>query len=178
MPRLLFVCCLLLVFLTACDGSSTGQAGVQGYGLVDSTSDKRVGSPSGKLIYQPMLTWDEGEPTFQGTGFLVLTPDGEVVGVTSAHFVDFDAKTLLKVDYMSVTNGRSVAAFDKLLGPIGKGFVFESEEAMGDASADFLLFTSENVPAGLRTLELDTRDRFEKREPVWLVNKDAMQGPG
>jgi len=176
--RLYLFCCFLLFCLPACDGSSTGQGGAGGYGLVDATGDKRVEAPAGKLIYQPMLTWDTGEPTFQGTGFLVKTPDGEVVGVTSAHFVDFDAKALIKVDYMSVTNGRSVAAFDKLLGAVGKGFEAGPGEELGDAGADFLLFTADNVPTGLRPLELDTRDRLEKREPVWLVNKDAMQPPG
>jgi hypothetical protein len=179
MTRLPLICCLLLVCLPACDGSSTGQGGAGGYGLVDATGDKRVAAPAGKLIYQPMLTWDAGEPTFQGTGFFVKTPDGEVVGVTSAHYVDFDAKTLIKVDYMSVTNGRSVAAFDKLLGPVGQGFeAGADDEALGDASADFLLFTADHVPTGLRPLELDSRDRFEKQEPVWLVNKDAMRPPG
>src|ERR1700689_3787088 len=47
-----------------------------------------VEPPNQPILFQPMLIWQDAQPTQQGTGFLAKAPGGKVVGVTSGHFLN------------------------------------------------------------------------------------------
>lgn len=176
---------LVCFCFVACDDTNNNNSPGDGervnpaveYALVPSESDARVEPPTGELVYQPKLYWGGRDATHQGTGFLAKTPGGEVVGITSAHFVDFKSGPLNKVDWLSVNEGSVRVSFDKLLGPVGHAIQFDERTGAEDASDDFLIFAGTGSPPEIKSLELDTRKRLEQLEPVWLPNK-ARAGEG
>jgi hypothetical protein len=176
--RILLLTCFAI--LLGCDDRSTGQGGagdqdaLSEYTMIDAVSDELAEPPTGPLVYQPMLTWQKGEPTYQGTGFLARTPSGEVVGVTSAHFIEFSASNrLVKAEWLSMQDFQAEASFDHLIGPVGRSIAYAPRTDFYDASEDYLIFSGQDVPSTLVALELDTRKQLENSEPVWLPNKQS-----
>jgi len=122
-----------------------------------------------------MLIWEGGNPTHQGTGFLATTPGGQVVGITSAHFVNFDGPPLLEVRWLRIGTAQAVARFDRSLGPPGSAGLTEPKL---DLRPDYLLLVGHVSASEVKTLELDERPNPEIGEKVWLPNKDPAAESG
>jgi hypothetical protein len=55
--------------------------------------------PVGKFLFQPMLIWGTSEVTHQGTGYL-MKYENKIFGVTSIHFLNFDAGGLFEAIWL------------------------------------------------------------------------------
>lgn len=130
--------------------------------------------PAGPLVYQPMFVWARGEPTYQGTGFLAHSPTNEVVGVTSAHFINFDGPTLIEAQWLEIPSYDSVLSFTHSLGRPGRA-------GRGtDHRTDYLILTGvrELELSKRPILELDPRAHPDIGERVWLPNKNDVAPDG
>jgi hypothetical protein len=134
----------------------------------------QVPPPTGVLVFQPAFFFEDGETTFQGTGFLVKNSDGEVLGVTSAHFIDFDGAAMLSAEWRSILDDDAAASFISSFGAPGNA---GSSEPL-DLRSDYLILAGEGVAPKYRPLVLDGRAQPEVGERVWLPNKsyEAEQG--
>jgi hypothetical protein len=136
--------------------------------------EESVDMPRGGLICQPNFHFADGQKTQQGTGFFVAAADGEVLGVTSAHFMDFDGAALSSAGFALIGLPDVLAAFSHSYGPPGNA----GNEVTGDLRPDFLLFAGEDVGTSHTVLELDPRSKPEIGEKVWFPNKDSGQDWG
>lgn len=126
----------------------------------------QVPPPTGPLLYQPMLVWGDGEASHQGTGFLAATPEGDTVGVTSAHFVNFAGPPLKQVAWLEIPGDEPAVTFTRSLGPPGKAGSMRPL----DLRSDYMIFVPDELLADDRpALELDNGS--QKTERVWLPNK-------
>lgn len=134
----------------------------------------QVAPPVGPLLYQPAFVWSTRKTSHQGTGFLAKTTRGKIVGVTSAHFIDFDGPVLLGAAWLDVTTGKPVARFRRSHGPPGR----HPQANPIDLRMDYLLLCDEDIPLDLPILELDLRLLPDRRERIWFPDKDnAASGP-
>lgn len=131
--------------------------------------EAKVEPPKGRVVYQPMFYWQGAKPTWQGTGFFARTEKGEVVGVSSAHFLDFDGPPLLGAVWTDVGSYDAVCVFNTSLGKPGKGR--GGDERNVDLRNDYLIMPALGISAEM-ALPLDGRKSVEKGERVWLPNKD------
>lgn len=130
---------------------------------------KKVDPPKGRLVYQPMFYWQGTKPSWQGTGFFAQTSKGEVVGVSSAHFLDFDGPALLGAVWTDVGSYEAVCVFNSSLGNPGRGRKGDARSM--DLRDDYLIMPALGVSADM-ALKLDDRESPKKGERVWLPNKD------
>lgn len=68
--------------------------------------------PEGPLVFQPKLNWANDNVTYQGTGFLVQTPGGEIAGITSAHYINFDGPALSSVTWLDIPGYDPLITFE------------------------------------------------------------------
>lgn len=131
--------------------------------------------PTGRLVYQPMFYWQGTKPTWQGTGFFARTEKGEVVGVSSAHFLDYSGPPLLGAVWTEIGSYGAVCVFNASVGKPGKGRGGDARNM--DLRDDYLIMPALGVSAEL-ALTLDSRKSPEKGERVWLPNKDDKADMG
>ena len=136
--------------------------------------EEAVPMPLGALICQPNFHFSDGSKTEQGTGFFVAASDEEILGVTSAHFINFDGPALTSAGWAGVDTGDVIALFTHSYGPPGNA----GNEVTGDLRPDYLIFSGSEIGTHHTILELDARQQPEIGEPVWLPNKDASQDWG
>ena len=139
----------------------------------------QVRPPDRPVVFQPVLLWQNGEPTAQGTGFFVKAPGGKVAAVSSAHFIDFDGPPLMSAKWIDVRTSEPVATFTRSWGPPGDG---GTNERPPDLRTDYWIMpvdakapetgAAEAKAAAAAALELDPRDKPALGEKVWLPNKN------
>lgn len=131
-----------------------------------------VPQPTGQLVFQPRFQFADGETTHQGTGFVVATADGQRVGVTSAHFLDFEGAPMVSAEWLAVPDDSEVFQFTHSLGAPGDGGQVGPD--VFDLRRDyFIIVGDEPATVDCQPLELDDRPRPKVGERVWLPNKDA-----
>jgi hypothetical protein len=140
----------------------------------DEKTKGAVPAPTGVLVYQPMFKWAKGDPTFQGTGFLVKTSSGKIVGVTSAHFVEFEGPAMTEATWLNVVDEKPAITFTHCY---CRPETYDDSNPF-DKKTDYLVFSNEKPDGKIQTLELDRRGRADKNERVWLPNKDASAPNG
>lgn len=136
----------------------------------------QVKLPDQPSLFQPAFLWADSKDTRQGTGFLVKASNGKVIGVTSAHFINFDGQLLKKAAWLDIQSKKPIARFSKSFGLPGDGG--STSVLKTDLRSDFLLLLADaEVPENL-ILQLDDRDLPAVGERVFLPNKDAKQANG
>ena len=98
-------------------------------------------APELPIVFQPKFTWQNGEVSHQGTGFLCKGKDDEVYGVTSAHFINFDGPALLEANWLEYTTLDPWVTFNKCVGEPGDAGTTEPEI---DLSRDYLVLSGIN----------------------------------
>ncbi|MFT5130252.1 MAG: hypothetical protein ACI8W8_003881, partial [Rhodothermales bacterium] len=130
--------------------------------------------PAGGLVCQPQFQFEGGDSSQQGTGFFTAAPDGEILGVTSAHFIDFDGAKLLSAAWLGVEDHVALASFTHSFGPPGSA----GDEVTGDMRADYLIFSGADVATTHNILELDERESPRVGEKIWFPNKKSNEDWG
>jgi len=139
--------------------------------------DRNISPPSSPILFQPMFVWNDTEPTFQGTGFFVLSSDKRTAAVTSSHFIDADGSHLRKAYWLNIVAQEKiepVAYFTRIWGKLGNG----GSDSPTDLRSDYLIMPPENVVPDSCVLELDSRVRLKAYEGVWFPNKDSRSSTG
>ena len=126
-----------------------------------------------RFLYQPMLIWGNGEVTHQGTGFLAKK-GGKAYGVTSIHFMNFEAKGLYEAIWTDIPTGQPLTTFRN---SIGKPKV-TSIETYGDVAHDFVVMPMEGVFPGASGLELESVPTYPVGTKVWFPSKDPEKPIG
>ena len=122
----------------------------------------------GALVFQPLFKWENGKCTRQGTGSFVRAPKGQIVAVTSAHFIDFCGPPLLQAEWLDVRTGKSVAGFTRSWGMLGNAGCSDPM----DLRSDYLLLAVDSEIDFQSLLEIDGERVPEMGERVWFPNKD------
>ncbi|NQT17707.1 MAG: hypothetical protein HQ582_33435 [Planctomycetes bacterium] len=145
---------------------------VVGAGCTDSQKAATVGPvatpPDGPLLFQPAISFAGGETTYQGTGFFVATSTGRILGVTSAHFIDFEGSPMLSARWLSIPDEDVAAEFQYSFGPPGN----EGTTEPVDLRPDYLILAGDEVAPPHKPLVLDGRPQPKTGERVWLPDKD------
>jgi hypothetical protein len=126
------------------------------------------------IVFQPEMKWEDGSKTRQGTGSFVKTPNGKLVGMTSAHFIDFSGPKLLEVDWLDIKTEKPIAISVKSWGVPGR----EGSYDPLDLRSDYLLLLMEGDIASKTILEIDSRTSIAVGERVWFPNKNAKAKAG
>ncbi|MFO0812221.1 MAG: hypothetical protein U0796_03320 [Gemmatales bacterium] len=140
---------------------------VPGTVLINAT----VNPPTQPILFQPAFLWQDSKETRQGTGFLVSVPDGRVVGITSAHFINFDGPALIKAAWLDMRTKIQAVRFSKCFGKPGNGGT--SNVLNVDLQSDYLIMLADNEVDKQWIVALDDRDAPILGEPVCFPNKDA-----
>ncbi len=132
-----------------------------------------VFKPDGRILFQPQLQWGNSDTTFQGTGYLI-EHNGRYFGVTSIHFLNFDAGGLQGATWLDVPTESPVATFRSSLGRPTRTAI----NRMRDVADDFLLLPCPQLPAATTPLQLEQVARYEPGTRLWFPNKsrDAASG--
>jgi hypothetical protein len=97
------------------------------------------------------------------------------VGVTSAHFVEFDGPKLSEVVWTDIHSGEPRFRFSSSLGRPGRaGRLFQ----FTDLRTDYFILVSDAPITGVSVLELDPREHPAVGERVWFPNKDDSRPEG
>lgn len=122
--------------------------------------------PTGKFLFQPMFIWATSEVTHQGTGYL-LKHENRVYGVTSIHFLDFDAGGLFEAIWLDVHSSKPIAGFRTSTGKPKTTSIQKFE----DIQNDFLLMPLDKIPEGFVGIEIEKVARYTKGHKLWFPNK-------
>lgn len=128
------------------------------------------GDPYKKIILQPQFKWSDHTCTQQGTGSFIRTPDGKVVGLTSAHFINFSGSQLLEVNWLDIRTKEVIATSVKSWGLPGR----EGSYNPLDLRPDYLITLIEDAIDTQNVLEIDDRNIIEEGERIWFPNKNAL----
>jgi hypothetical protein len=128
-----------------------------------------VSAPIGPLVYQPEFVWSSGKTTQQGTGFLVKRITGDVVGVTSAHFIDFQGPALLEARWLDMVTAEPLIVYKHAFGNPGRNPTLNPL----DLRPDYFILHKEEFETDRPTLEFDYRPNPDHGERVWLPNKNS-----
>ena len=140
---------------------------------ITSTPVAAADKPTGRFLFQPMFIWGTSEVSHQGTGFLLK--DGErTFGVTSIHFMDFDAGGLFEAIWLDVATEKTVMGFRHSLGKPERTAI----EKLGDIQHDFVLMPTDSVPAGCATVEVEDTLSYAVGTKLWFPNKSAESPDG
>jgi hypothetical protein len=138
----------------------------------DPVARSSVPALSRPVLFQPMFIWEEGEPSYQGTGFFARTPDSRIAAVSSAHFLDRDGPPLLEARWLQLPAYQPLATFTQSWGQPGT-----AGEGM-DLRSDYLLMPApETIPVDL-ALDLDPRTQPQVNERIWFLNKSDTEELG
>jgi hypothetical protein len=123
--------------------------------------------PDGRILFQPQLTWANSESTLQGTGYLI-EHEGKIYGVTSIHFLNFDAGGLKAANWLDVYAETPVATFRVSYGRPARSAI----TLMRHAADDFLLMPGGALPENTTALKLESVARYEPGTRLWFPNKN------
>jgi hypothetical protein len=141
---------VLLSFLSAVGLSASGGAS----------------KPSGKFLFQPQLLWGNSECTVQGTGYIIVH-DKKYFGVTSIHFLDFNAGGLQSATWLEIPSEVPVATFRSSLGrPLRSAITLPQHVA-----DDFVLMPLRTMPEDYTALQLEQVERYSTDTRLWFPNK-------
>jgi hypothetical protein len=131
-------------------------------------------APSGRVIFNQHFT-KVGDPLAEsiGTGFFARSPAGEIVAITSMHFLEIDGPAYELVTWTDAKNQpvtESSAAFGT------PGNLPDWDADFKDFRKDYLILKLSKVPENIEVLELDDRAKPEARskennetgEPIWF----------
>jgi hypothetical protein len=122
--------------------------------------------PDGRFLFQPQLVWGNSETTHQGTGYLI-NHGQHIYGVTSIHFLNFDAGGLRKAVWEDINTDEAVVEFSKSIGKPARTEI----ERYPDIQHDFLLMPLEKSIGNCTTLELESVHRYANKTKLWFPNK-------
>ncbi len=125
--------------------------------------------PDGKILYQPQFLWANSMSTFQGTGY-VINHGGKLYGVTSVHFLDFDAGGLRSATWLDVPTERPLATFRASLGRPSRTTITRPR----DVADDFVLLPCNAPPEEGLALQLEQVARYEPGTRLWFPNKNRQ----
>jgi hypothetical protein len=123
--------------------------------------------PSGKLLFQPQLLWSNSESTLQGTGYLV-EHRGKYFGVTSIHYLDFEAGGLRAATWLDVYSEMPLATFRSSLGRPARTAIREPRHV----ADDFVLLPLYTPPDFGTALQLEQVERYTAGSRLWFPNKN------
>lgn len=126
------------------------------------------------ILFQPEFQWADRSTTQQGTGSFVRASNGKVIGLTSAHFIDFSGPRLLKADWLDIKSGKSIATTTRSWGKPGRAGSYEPL----DLRPDYLLLVMEGDIDPQSILEIDSRNLAEVGERVLFPNKNGDVSAG
>jgi hypothetical protein len=124
-------------------------------------------SCDGPIVFQPLFKWADGSVTQQGTGCLIRAPNGHILGLTSAHFINFQGPTLEEVEWLDVKTKQPIATSRESWGRPGHEGTYNPL----DLRSDYLLLAMTTRCSPPPLLELDPRQKADLREPIWFPNK-------
>ena len=123
--------------------------------------------PSGRLLFQPQLLWSNSMTTLQGTGY-IITHAGKYFGVTSIHFMDFDAGGLRSATWLDVYSESPLATFRSSHGRPLRSTITQPRHV----ADDFLLLPCSTLPDSSTALELENIERYTAGTRLWFPNKN------
>lgn len=126
------------------------------------------------IVFQPQFHWEDGSTTQQGTGSFIRAPNGKIIGLTSAHVINFSGPKLLEVNWLDIKTQHSVATFVKSWGMPG----YEGSYEPLDLRSDYLLLLAEGDVDAQSLLEMDSRNIIPEQEPIWFPNKNGQARKG
>ena len=142
--------------------------------VITNVSFGQTDRPAGRFLFQPMLIWGTSEVTHQGTGYLI-THKGRTYGVTSTHFLNFEANGLFEAIWLDIRTSEPVVGFRKSLGKPALTAIVNDV----DIQHDFLLLPTAETPANCATLQLTSDSGvLKKGTPLWFPNKNAQADNG
>ncbi len=141
--------------------------------LLPAAVARAADKPDGKILYQPQLLWANSMTTLQGTGY-VIAHGGKLYGVTSVHFLDFEAGGLRAATWLDVYSERPLATFRASLGrPARTAFPRPT-----DVAHDFLLLPCNAPPEEGVALQLEDVARYEPGTRLWFPSKSRQVETG
>lgn len=109
------------------------------------------------IVFQPQFRWRDGSCTLQGTGCFMKASNGKVIGMTSAHFINFSGPKLLEVNWLDIRTQKRVATTVQSWGLPGRKGCYEPM----DLRSDYLLLLMEGDIYPQSILEMDDRRVLE-----------------
>ncbi|MFN7020672.1 MAG: hypothetical protein ACK4WH_04995 [Phycisphaerales bacterium] len=133
------------------------------------TPVRPVAPPTGNIVLMQRFDFADGSQDLLGTAFFARTPGGRVVGVTSAHFLDFDGPCLKSATWIT-RDGDEIGFATHSLGRPGNAGILT--DTLVDLRSDYLLLHPARdinpAAAGYAVLEFDARAGPAAGERVWL----------
>lgn len=130
--------------------------------------------PTGRFLFQPQWLWaGNSETTLQGTGFLIKHAE-KIYGVTSIHFLDFNAGGLTMATWCDLRDGSPVLTFRASVGPPDR----TSIDRLSDVRHDFLLLVAPELKEECAPLELEFVERYRTGARFWFPNKNPAAEEG
>ena len=130
----------------------------------------RFPGPTTMVVYQPVFRWKNGQSSAQGTGFFAKAPNGKIVAVSSAHYLQRNGPPLLEAAWCNVVTGEPVASASTSWGSVGSAGKMSPEINL---RSDYLLLPVEDALKPEEVLEFDLRSMPKVGERVWLPDKKA-----
>ena len=106
--------------------------------------------PNGAFLFQPELEWANGKTTRQGTGYL-LRYGKRTFGVTSMHFMDFEAGGLKQATWFDLESDEATARFRNSLGRLGA----KDLKTYSDLQHDLVVLPLNTHPSDVTLLEIE-----------------------
>lgn len=132
-----------------------------------------LGHPEQRIVFQPQFLWADKTCTQQGTGCFIQGINGSVIGLTSAHFINFSGPQLLEVQWLDIKTGKFFTRSIKSFGLPGH----EGSYDPLDLKSDYFLFLLEEKPKSETILECD-RSMPEIQERIWFPDKNKTTDLG
>jgi hypothetical protein len=130
--------------------------------------------PSKAIVFQPQFKWANQTWTEQGTGSFIRGEKGAVIGLTSAHFIDFSGPRLIEVSWLDIRTKKGIATSVNCWGMPGKEGCYDPL----DLRSDYILMLIEGTIDPGSLLSLDERSGPEVGERVWFPNKNPRAALG
>ncbi|CAM2008236.1 hypothetical protein [Acanthopleuribacter pedis] len=151
-------------------GQETNQAAT-----ADQTSDAaaagftQVPPPNHPFLFQPLWYWQEGDQTLQGSGFVVQTPDKQLIGVTAAAYLAADNRGLpTAVAWLPVTDPTQALPSRQRLGEPGR----PGSQTPLDVRDDLNLFLLEGALPSNQILTLSGGKGPVLGTRIWFADKN------
>lgn len=144
------------------------------FGVVDGSITISKNSFDENMVVQPQFLWANHTCTQQGTGSIIRAPNGLMIGLTSAHFINFCGPQLIEVQWLDVKTGKPIARSLKSYGMPG----YEGSYDPLDLRSDYFLLVVEGNLESQRVFELDNRSAVEVGERIWFPDKNVTANSG
>lgn len=113
--------------------------------------------------------------TQQGTGYLIQY-SGRIFGVTSIHFLNFNANGLKAATWLDIQNSKPAAKFTKSLGHPARTAI----ELLEDIQHDFIVMPLDATepPPGYTALEVESVEKYPAGTKLLFPNKAPAEENG